>query len=269
MGTERLPPPSAGAVSMDLATLIGILVSAFCLAFAILGGGQASTFVDPHAITVVFGGTLGATLIAFPMKTVTGLPGVLRKAFLHRVPTNHEIIARLEELAKRARKEGLLSLQSAVGDLDDAFYRSGLQLVVDGQEADVVESILETEIDHLVARHQVGAEILRTMGVYAPAFGMVGTIVGLIQMLLNMDDPSTIGPAMALALVATFYGAALSNIVFLPLATKLQRRSAQEAEQKTLIMQGLLSIHAGDNPRILVQKLNGFVAPGQRVLEAA
>ncbi len=119
------------------------------------------------------------------------------------------------------------------------------------------------------ARHEVGAEVLKAAGTYAPAFGMIGTIIGLIQMLQNMADPSSIGPAMAVALVTTFYGALLSNVVFLPLVTKLRRRSAMEVEQKSLIVEGLLSIHAGDNPRILVQKLNGFVAPSQRVAEAA
>ena len=254
---------------MDIATLVGIVVALGLVGYSVLSGEGASTFIDPISIAIVFGGTVGATLVAFPMKNVAGVVGIVRKAFLHTEVSNQEIIARMETLAKRARKEGLLSLQSAAGEVDDDFYKSGLQLVVDGQEADTIESILNTEIDHIVARHQVGAEVLKTMGTYAPAFGMIGTVIGLIQMLQSMADPSSIGPAMAVALVTTFYGAVLANVVFLPLVTKLQRRSAQEVEQKSLIVEGLLSIHAGDTPRILVQKLNGFVSPNQRVQEAA
>jgi chemotaxis protein MotA len=218
---------------------------------------------------VVFGGTIGATLVCFPMKTVLGVMGVMRKTFFFKGLSNGEIIKTLEELAKKARKEGLLSLQAAGADIDDDFYKAGLQLVVDGQEADTIEAILATEIEYIGARHNVGAELFKAMGTYAPAFGMIGTVIGLIQMLQSMSDPSSIGPAMAVALITTFYGALLANVVFLPLATKLQARSAEELEQKNLLMEGLLSIHAGDNPRILVQKLSAFVPPSAREKEAA
>jgi len=254
---------------MDLATLIGIIVSLGLVGYSILSAEGAGTFLNVPSIVIVFGGTVGATLVCFPMKNVAGVIGILKKAFLVKEVSTGDIIGRMEEMAKKARKEGLLSLQSAANDIEDDFYKTGIQLVVDGQEADTIESILNTEIDHIAARHMVGAEVLKAMGTYAPAFGMIGTVIGLIQMLQNMADPSSIGPAMAVALVTTFYGALLSNVIFLPLVTKLQRRSAMEVEQKSLIVEGLLSIHAGDNPRILVQKLNGFVPPGQRVQEAA
>mgnify|MGYP002630984467 CR=1 FL=1 len=254
---------------MDLATLIGIIASLGLVSYSILSAEGAATFINVPSIVIVFGGTMGATLVCFPIKNVAGVLGVVKKAFLVKEVSAAEIIGRMEEMAKKARKEGLLSLQTAASDLTDEFYKTGIQLVVDGQEADTIESILNTEIDYIAARHEVGAEVLKAAGTYAPAFGMIGTIIGLIQMLQNMADPSSIGPAMAVALVTTFYGALLSNVVFLPLATKLQRRSAMEVEQKSLIVEGLLSIHAGDNPRILVQKLNGFVAPDQRLAEAA
>lgn len=254
---------------MDLATLIGILASFGLVGMTILSGDGASTFLNVPSILVVFGGTIGATLVCFPMKTVLGVVGVLRKTFFFKGLSNADIIKTLEELAKKARKEGLLSLQAAGDDIKDDFYQAGLQLVVDGQEADTIEAILATEIEYIGARHSVGSDLFKAMGTYAPAFGMIGTVIGLIQMLQSMSDPSSIGPAMAVALITTFYGALLANVVFLPLATKLQARSAQELEQKNLLMEGLLSIHAGDNPRILVQKLSAFVPPSAREKEAA
>jgi chemotaxis protein MotA len=254
---------------MDPATLIGIVVSLGLVGWTILSGDGAMTFLNVPSIVIVFGGTIGATLVCFPMSNVLGMMGILKKAFLHKSQTNNEIITGMEEMAKRARKEGLLSLQAAAGEVSDEFYKTGLQLVVDGQEADTIEAILATEIEYIKSRHATGADVLKAAGTYAPAFGMIGTVIGLIQMLQNMSDPASIGPAMAVALVTTFYGALLSNVVFLPLVTKLQQRSTQEVEQKKLITEGLLSIQAGDNPRILVQKLNGFVQPAARVQEAA
>ncbi len=254
---------------MDLATLIGVIASFGLIVLAILSGDGAMTFMNVPSIIIVFGGTVGVTLVCFPMKTVLGVISVLRKTLFHKGLENQSIITTLEDLAKRARKEGLLSLQSAQDDIADDFYKAGLQLVVDGQEADTIEAILTTEMDYIGARHGVGQALFKCMGTYAPAFGMIGTVIGLIQMLQSMSDPSTIGPSMAVALVTTFYGALLSNVVFLPLVTKLEQRSDQELEQKALIMEGLLSIHAGDNPRILVQKLSAFVPPSARVAEAA
>ncbi len=254
---------------MDLATLIGVIASCGLIVIAILSGDGAMTFLNVPSITIVFGGTLGVTMICFPMKTVKSVMKVVAKTLFHKGLENQRIIVTLEDLAKRARKEGLLSLQSAEDDIDDAFYKAGLQLVVDGQEADTIETILLTEMEYIAARHTVGADLLKAAGTYAPAFGMIGTVIGLIQMLQSMSDPSTIGPAMAVALITTFYGAFLSNVIFLPLATKLEQRSVAELEQKALIMEGLLSIHAGDNPRILVQKLSAFVPPSARVAEAA
>lgn len=254
---------------MDLATLIGVITSFGLIVVAIMSGDGALTFLNIPSIIIVFGGTIGVTLVCFPLKTVLSVMSVLRKTLFHKGLENQTIISTLEDLAKRARKEGLLSLQSAQDDIDDAFYKAGLQLVVDGQEADTIEAIMVTEMEYIGARHTTGQDLFKMMGTYAPAFGMIGTVIGLIQMLQSMSDPSTIGPAMAVALVTTFYGAFLSNVVFLPMATKLEQRSTQELEQKALIMEGLLSIHAGDNPRILVQKLSAFVPPSARVQEAA
>jgi chemotaxis protein MotA len=254
---------------MDLATIIGMFIALGLVVFTILSGEGASTFLNLPSLAIVFGGTMGVVLICFPLKTVLGTLSVVKNAFFATEIDRKEIIKTLGELAKTARKEGLLALEDAKDAIDDDFYRNGLQLVVDGQEADTVEAILTNEIDYIQARHMIGAEVMGAAGTYAPAFGMIGTIIGLIQMLQSMEDPSSIGPAMAVALITTLYGALLANIVFLPLKMKLEQRSTAEVEVKTLLLEGLLSIHAGDNPRILVQKLSAFVSPGQREKEAA
>jgi chemotaxis protein MotA len=253
---------------MDLATLFGMVAALGLIGFSIVTGEGADTFVNVPSLVIVVGGTIGATFVCFPMKTVFGVLGVLRKALFPGGMDNATIITQLEGLSKRARKEGLLSLQAAGEDIKDAFYKKGLLLVVDGQEADTIEAILGTEVSAIKSRHTVGADIFKAMGTYAPAFGMIGTIIGLIQMLQTMNDPSSIGPSMAVALITTFYGAVLSNVIFLPLAVKLELRSSIEVAQKKLIMEGLLSIHAGDNPRILVQRLGAYVPPSARPQES-
>jgi chemotaxis protein MotA len=254
---------------MDIATILGMIIALGLVIFTILSGDGASTFLNVPSIAIVFGGTVGVVLICFPLKTVLGTISIVKNAFLATEIDRKQIIKTLEDLAKTARKEGLLALEGAKDAIDDEFYQNGLQLVVDGQEADTVEAILTNEIDYIQARHQVGADVMGAAGTYAPAFGMIGTVIGLIQMLQSMEDPSSIGPAMAVALITTFYGALLSNVVFLPLKMKLEQRSTIEVEVKTLLLEGLLSIHAGDNPRILVQKLSAFVSPDQREKEAA
>ena len=254
---------------MDVATLIGIVSAFGLIIWAIVTGDGAATFVEPKSMLIVFGGTFGSTLICFPLKTVFGVLGVVRNAFFNSGMDAGSLISNLADMATSARKEGLLSLQASADSVDDHFYKAGLQLVIDGQEADTIEQILTTELQYLEERHKVGADLMKSMGTFAPAFGMIGTIIGLIQMLGSMEDPSSIGPAMAIALVTTFYGALLANAVFLPMATKLETLSAFEVQSKTLILEGLLSIHAGDNPRILRQKLSSFVAPSQRQLDEA
>lgn len=252
---------------MDFATLFGMVGALGLISYSILTGDGAGTFLNVPSLVIVVGGTIGATFVCFPMKTVLGVVSVLRKTILPDGSENAEIITGLEDLSRRARKEGLLSLQAAAEEIKDDFFRKGLVLVVDGQEADTIETILGTEVASIRGRHNVGADLFKAMGTYAPAFGMIGTIIGLIQMLQTMNDPSSIGPSMAVALVTTFYGALLSNVIFLPLAVKLEHRSKVEVAQKKLILEGLLSIHAGDNPRILVQRLGAYVSPDARPAE--
>ncbi|MFP4315225.1 MAG: motility protein A [Desulfovibrionales bacterium] len=249
---------------MDLATIIGI-VTAFGLVFtAIATGGSPLLFFSVPALLIVLGGTLGATLINYPLSNVYRVLGIIKNAFVTSVDKPSDIIVRFLEFANRARREGILSLEPLLKDIDDDFLRKGLQLTVDGLEPQTIQEILETEISYLEDRHDSGAELMTIMGTFAPAMGMIGTVIGLVQMLQTMDDPSTIGPAMAIALLTTFYGAVLANLVFIPLAGKLKTRSREEILLREMIMEGVLSISKGENPRIIEEKLNSYIPPKLR-----
>ncbi len=249
---------------MDIATLIGIL-SAFTLVIgAILMGSSLTLFLNIPGLMIVVGGTLGATLINYPLPDLLKVVRVVKNAFFHRKQTAKDLIAEFVALAGTARREGILALESNVGDMKDDFMRKGLQLSIDGLEPGAIKEILNTEIVSIQDRHKLGAEIFTTLGTFAPALGMIGTLIGLVQMLQTMDDPSTIGPAMAVALLTTFYGALLANVLFLPIAGKLRNRSSEEVMMKELMAEGIMSIAKGDNPRLLEQKLNAYLPPQLR-----
>jgi len=249
---------------MDLATIIGIVLSFGLVLSAILMGGSIISFVDIPSVFIVVGGTIGATLVNYPLSLVFSVLKVIRKTFFTHLDNPGDIISRFMDYANRARREGILSLEPIIRDIDDEYLKKGLQLTVDGLEPQAIQEILETEIHYLEERHELGAEIMHTMGNYAPALGMIGTVIGLVAMLQTMNDPSTIGPAMSLALVTTFYGAILANLVFLPMAGKLRMRSKQEVLIREMIMEGILSISKGENPRIIEEKLNSYLPPETR-----
>ncbi len=247
---------------MDIATIIGIVAAFGLVGFAIFNGsGGLGAFVDASSLAIVFGGTAGAVLIAFPLKQVIGAFSVVKKAFLHRPADPAGLIESLSSLANKARREGILALEAAIDDASDEFLKQGIQLTVDGQDPTAIEAILTTEIESLQDRHKTGADLFATAGAFAPALGLIGTLIGLVQMLLNMNDPNAIGPAMAVALLTTFYGAMMANLVFNPIAGKLRTRSQEEVLLRQLILEGVLAITAGDNPRVVEQKLNAFLAP--------
>ena len=249
---------------MDIATILGI-VAAFGLVIAsIFMGGGLSLFINIPSLMIVVGGTLGATMINYPIKDVIGVIGVAKKAILAKEISLNDIIKRFVEYAKKSRKEGILSLESEIKDLNDDFLKKGIQLSIDGLEPQEIREILETEVDFIRNRHQLGAEIFATMGAFAPALGMIGTLIGLVQMLQTMDDPSRIGPAMAVALLTTFYGSIMANIICLPIAGKLKTRSKEEMLAKELMIQGIISLSNGDNPRIIEQKLLAFLPASKR-----
>lgn len=244
---------------MDIATLVGI-VSAFSLVLtAITLGGSISLFVNVPSMMIVMGGTMGATMINYPLPDILKVFKVVRNAFFHKKSTFQGVIVKFVTLAGTARREGILALESAINDMDDDFMKKGLQLSVDGLEPSSIREILNTEILAIQERHKLGSEIFTTLGTFAPALGMIGTLIGLVQMLQTMNDPSTIGPAMAVALLTTFYGAIIANILCLPIAGKLKNRSKDEVMIKELMTEGIVSIAKGDNPRIIEQKLNAYL----------
>ena len=249
---------------MDIATILGV-ISAFGLVFiAIMIGGGIQLFINIPALMIVVGGTLGATMINYPLRDVFGVFKVVKKALFAKNTSVAELIKRFMAFAQKSRKEGILALEAEVKQVNDEFLKKGVQLAIDGLEPQEISDILETEVEFVRSRHQLGAEIFSTMGTFSPALGMIGTLIGLVQMLQTMDDPSKVGPAMAIALLTTFYGAIIANIVCLPISGKLKTRSKEEVLTKEMAIQGIVSLSNGDNPRILEQKLQAFIPPNQR-----
>jgi chemotaxis protein MotA len=249
---------------MDLATILGV-ICAFGLVFiAIFAGGGLQLFINAPALMIVVGGTLGATMINYPLRDVFGVFNVAKKALFTKSISVNELIKRFLSFAKKSRKEGILALETDLKEVKDEFIVKGIQLSIDGLEPEEIRDVLETEIDFIRSRHQLGADIFTTMGTFSPALGMIGTLIGLVQMLQRLDDPSRIGPAMAVALLTTFYGSIIANIVCLPVAGKLKIRSKEEVLTKEMTIQGIISISNGDNPRILEQRLQAFIPPNER-----
>ena len=250
---------------MDLATLIG-LIGAFAIVLtSILLGGSASTFVNTPSLLVVFGGTFLVTMMKFSLGSFLSATSVAVKAFIHKPLSPEELIQKAVELANTARQGGLLALEDA--DVPDEFMKNGLDLLVDGHPADVVRSMLMKDLQLTLKRHGDGQDIFKAIGDVGPAMGMIGTLIGLVQMLSNMDDPKQIGPAMAVALLTTLYGAILANMIALPIADKLAVRSGEENSRKSLIIDALLSIQAGQNPRVIENMLATYLPRSKRQQE--
>ena len=219
---------------------------------------------------IVFGGTFAAILIRFPADEVKNTLKVVKHAFGSNVGPAGELIGQFVELSQISRKEGLLALENL--ELDDNFMRKGVAYCVDGADTEAIEALMMKEVQYSMWRHRIGIKLFKAMGDAAPAFGMIGTLIGLVQMLVNMDDPRSIGPAMAVALLTTLYGALYANLVCLPIAEKLEHRNAEEYGQKMMIVEGVLGLRKGENPHMLREALDSFVAPKDREdrsLEAA
>jgi chemotaxis protein MotA len=247
---------------MDIATLIGILGGFGLVIGAIAMGGNMGGFIDIPSVVIVFGGTCASIFIMYPMKTVLGSIKVAMKAFFAKSPDHAESIRTLVMLADKARKESLVALEKV--SLDDPFLKRGIQLVADGTEESLVRTVMQIEIDNMKSRHKVGQSVFKNLGSMSPAFGMIGTLIGLVQMLQNLSDPSSIGPAMAVALLTTFYGSMLANLVFIPVANKLGERSSEEAGALEMVMEGVIGILNGEHPTIVKEKLYSFLAPSMR-----
>jgi chemotaxis protein MotA len=249
---------------MDLATIIGLIAAFLLIAISILTGQGVSFFFSISSVMIVFGGLMGATLVNYPLSEVLAVIRVARNAFLIRSAPPYETIDILVDIAEKARREGILAIERELDDIQDDFMKLGIQYAVDGTEPETIRAILESELTSMEDRHRQGKKIFEAMGAFAPAFGMIGTLIGLIQMLAALDDPSKIGAGMATALVTTLYGSLAANIVFLPMAGKLEYRSREESRRKELIIEGILSIQSGDNPRIVREKLKTFLPPQDR-----
>lgn len=241
------------------------MIAAFSLMLlAILYGSPLTIFFNIPALLIVLGGTTGVAFIHYPFRDLLEAFRVARKAVFHRDTPINDYISTIMEFANKARKEGILGLHDEVDHLDDQFFVRSVQMAIDGQEPQTLRSMLNTEIEFIRQRHTKGANIFVSIGTYAPAMGMVGTLIGLVQMLQNLNDPTKIGPAMAVALLTTFYGAVIANVLCLPIAGKLRNRSASEILEKTLIIEGMQAILCGENPRIIEQKLHAHISPKLR-----
>ncbi len=249
---------------MDVTTLLGIVAGIVLVGAAMGMGGSVEGFLDIPSIMITIGGTIASTLISFRMEDIRTILRVTRIAFTQPPPKLTATVMQLISLAEVARREGLLALDNSLSKIGDDFLRHGLQLVVDGVDPSVIREILETELGASEDRHKMGRKLFDQMALFAPAFGMIGTLIGLIQMLRNLDDPSKIGPGMAVALVTTFYGAILAYLVLMPISAKLAVRSSEESLHKAILIEGILAIQSGDNPRIVEEKLRAFLPPALR-----
>jgi chemotaxis protein MotA len=261
-------------VTIDLSTIIGLLVGWGSLFIALLleGGGNVGLviiFLQLSAFFIVFGGTLGATIISYPWSTISNIFPVLKQAFLQRQMDPNQVITTLVGFATKARREGLLGLEDEIANVDDNFLKKGIQLVVDGTDIELVKSILETDLAFLETRHKLGEGIFNTMGGFAPTLGIIGTVMGLVNALSQIESAAKTAHAIAVAFIATFYGISFANLIFLPIAFKLKAKTAQEVLLREVMIEGILSISAGDNPRIVEEKLKAFLSPKEQAAKEA
>ena len=250
---------------MDISTIIGIVVGAACIVMSVLtSGGTLGVIIYIPSVFMTIGGSYAAIFIAAPLKKALGLFGVMGKAF--KIPDFGEknIISKMVDLSNKARREGILALEDGLDDLEDPFMRNGIRLVVDGTDGNVIRAIMESEMNQVEARHMDWIGIINAWSGYAPGFGMMGTVLGLIGMLNNLEDKSSLGPNMAVALITTLYGSMMANWLIGPFATKLLAHNAMEMRSKEMILEGVLAIQGGENPRIMGQKLLTYLDPVTR-----
>jgi len=244
---------------MDLSLLLGLVLGFGLIIASIALSGHIGAYWNFQSVLITLGGSLAATMVNFSMKELASAISVLKIAFTHKETNPQEIIATIVRFAEISRREGLLALEERAQGLNEPFLQKGIQLVVDGTDPELVRGILEIELSYMEERHEIGQRIFERIGGYCPAFGMTGTLIGLIMMLQKLEDPRTLGIGMAVALITTLYGVILANLVFLPIADKLRLKSSKEVLVKEIMIEGILSIRAGENPRIVEEKLNAFL----------
>ncbi len=249
---------------MDIATIIGVILGFICIVGAILTGSSIALFIHIPSMLIVAGGMLAATLIHFSLKQVMTIMPVIKKTLFYKLPSSQELVQNMVNYSAISRRDGALALEQKLADVTDPFLLKAMRLVVDGQDENVVADTLATEIQYLQERHQDGKKIMEFMGAAAPAFGMIGTLIGLVAMLQNLSDPSGLGAGMAVALITTFYGALLANLVFIPLAGKLGIRSKQETLMREMITEGVIGIARGESPTVVRERMQALMSAKHR-----
>jgi chemotaxis protein MotA len=249
---------------IDTGTLMGVLAGVFLIAVAIIRGGDANIFINVNSALIVLGGTVATAFIAFPSKKITTLTPVLYNAFKPGVYEPEDYVDDIMRLASKYRSGGMKQLENEESKVDNRFLRNGIAMIVDGYNAKEIHELMERELNSMLDRHNSGQKVLRFMSVQAPVFGMAGTLIGLVQMLMHIDDPSTIGPALATALITTFYGLMLANLILTPLAAKLSMRTDMESILFKSIRVGIIGIHDRVNPQKIQRNMNALLPPSQQ-----
>lgn len=249
---------------MDVATIVGLILGFSVIITTLMMGGGVAIFIDIPSMVVVVGGMLCASMIHFSLPQVMGIFAIIKKTVLNKIQSPYEIIQQMVNFAAISRRDGALALEEQIRKTDNTFTTKGLQMLVDGQDEDTVRELMNLEIQYLQERHAVGKKILEFMGAAAPAFGMIGTLIGLVQMLRNLSSPDQIGAGMAVALITTFYGAILSNLVFIPLSGKLGIYSKAEIFSMEMTVEGICTISRGENPTVVREKMQSFISPNRR-----
>ena len=255
---------------MDLASILGLILCFVMCVYGIISNAGAENFIrylDAPSAIITFGGSFFAVMAMYSMKDFVGGLKSFMLVFKAPVADAREMIQKIIDLSNVARKEGLLSLEEAAGELDDEFMKKGILLIVDGTDPELVRAIMETELVSVEDRHKKKITFWEDLGSMGPAWGMIGTLIGLVNMLYEMDDPSSIGPSMAVALITTLYGSLLANWICAPVANKLKANNSIEIMMKEIMIEGLLSIQAGENPRVIEEKLKSFLSPGDRITQ--
>ena len=244
----------------SLSPIIGLVTGFILIIWAINQSGDLSMFFDFPSVAITLGGSFAALLVSFPMKTIAKIPIVLTRLISSPKDNKKELVTLFTNLSRKARQDGLLALDEEIANIDNEFLVSGLQMVIDGVEPDIIREILELKLDALENRHRSGQSIFSKWGELAPAFGMIGTLIGLVVMLAELDDPTKIGSGMAVALITTFYGSLMANLIFIPIATNLGVQTDKEIYTGEMIIDGVLEIQAGSNPRIVEEKLLAYLS---------
>jgi chemotaxis protein MotA len=247
---------------MDLTTVIGLVVAWGAVLLSILlEGGHLSAFLNLPAALIVFGGTFGASVIGLPIRHAAGVAQILLRAFFGRHISQTQVIETLSNLIRRARRDGVLALESEAKNIDNEFLRTGLQLVIDGTSQELLRDILTTELDAMRSRHTTGQNVFSNLGGFAPTLGIIGTVMGLIHMLGKLDKPEDMGRSIASAFVATLYGVSIANLLFLPIANKLRANSEEELAAYEIAIEGILALQAGESPRIAATRMRSYLSP--------